>query len=120
MVRPKGSTIWSRNACSEPTNPFIYSAVFARFPRKCLGVPLAYNVGRLQRTHNRVCAGGAGQRVCAGGLEVAGGAAAAGFGVFGFGLPRTAFGGGPAGLISATTGLGSMVLEGRGVTSPAV
>src|SRR5215475_9486308 len=53
MVRPNGSTIGPSNACSELLNPFIHPLPFLRMlarhqPRR----PLAYNVGRLQRTHN--------------------------------------------------------------------
>jgi hypothetical protein len=48
----------------------------------------------------------------------AGAAALGGFGFFGFNIFRTALGGGPAGRSSATTGLGSTVVEAGVEKSP--
>ena len=60
------------------------------------------------------------QRAAGGGGngDAAGAAAAAGFGFFGLAGRRTCFGGGPAGLSSATTGLGSMVVDAGESNSP--
>ena len=68
---------------------------------------------RLRRDQRAGCAAGAGNG------EAAAGAAAAAFGFF-FGRIGLARGGGAAGLSSAITGLGSMVVEAGEVMSPGV